>query len=1103
MNDVNHCRFLLGTLALCLLASGAEAATRRVCASGCDYTNLQAAIDAAAPGDTILLRAGETYVGHYWLKRKTGTADITIRSDADASRLPAQGVRLVPSGRSGANTDLSALPRLIGRGSTYRTTPIFRAEASAHNYRLQFLNIDGAKQEGYEQLIEIGNNTTQTSASMAPHHIVLDRVYIHGHPNQGQKRCLALNSAYTDVVNSYIADCKSYGVDSQAIASFNAPGPLRIENNYIEGAAENIMFGGSDPRIPNLVPSDITIRRNHITKNLAWRNPILRTPGSPRAVASSASGTLASGTHYFKVEAVIYSASAWLNSLPSTEVSVTLTSNQKAATVSWAAVPGAGKYRVYHGRTAGGEGSYMETSGPSTTLTYTGSGQKSGKPHTKASFWNVKNLIELKNAQRVLIEGNVIEYAWKASQTGYAIVLTPRNQDETAPWSVVRDVTIRYNTVRHVNGGLNILGHDYSSTTGSGHATNFKIQHNLFADVGGQWGGGAFFLVMTEGPSNVTLDHNTIFQTSNLVVIDNGKSTGFVFTNNMAPHNTYGVIGSGVGMGTAALEGYFPDAVFRKNVLAGGKASLYPPDNFFPSVETFHAQFVNYAAGDYRLVSTSPYIGAGTDGLNLGADLTTLSRVQQSTGAPPPSGNTPPTAKAGGPYSGHTGSAITVDGRGSSDPGGTIASYRWTWGDGSAAGSGATASHTYTKAGTFTVTLTVTDNGGATGTATTTATVTSPTQPPPPTTAKDIVLTAANVSILRGDWQRVSSTGSPAGLALRSVEKGWWKTDSALANPKSYFEATFQPAANTPYRVWLRLKAPSKSDDSVWVQFTGSVDAQNKRLWRVGTTGALPVVLEECDGCGVSGWGWQDGAPWITTPSIVRFSSNAPQTIRVQTREDGVTIDEIVLSPSTFMTTAPGAPSNDGTILPGTTITLAPRTVVLRAADAVRAGTWTIESDSTAAGGQRVASADKGAAIVDPALASPGSYAQFSFAAVGNVKYRVWFRMAAAGNSKASDSVWVQYDDLVSGKYKIGGTSGIPIAREACSGCAISGWGWTDGAWWVGTPGVVSFGRTGVQTLRIQNRDDGARIDQIVISPSDYLNAAPGAKNNDTAIVSQ
>ncbi|WP_067196927.1 PKD domain-containing protein [Microbacterium sp. XT11] len=69
---------------------------------------------------------------------------------------------------------------------------------------------------------------------------------------------------------------------------------------------------------------------------------------------------------------------------------------------------------------------------------------------------------------------------------------------------------------------------------------------------------------------------------------------------------------------------------------------------------------------------------------------------------------------------------VSVDGAGSSDADGTVASYAWDWGDGSAAGSGVTASHTYAAAGTYTVTLTVTDDKGATGTKTAQVVVTDP-----------------------------------------------------------------------------------------------------------------------------------------------------------------------------------------------------------------------------------------------------------------------------------------------------------------------------------------------------------------------------------------
>ena len=52
----------------------------------------------------------------------------------------------------------------------------------------------------------------------------------------------------------------------------------------------------------------------------------------------------------------------------------------------------------------------------------------------RGSKWQVKNAFELKNARRVLVEGNVFEHVWAGAQTGYAIVFTPRNQGGRAPY---------------------------------------------------------------------------------------------------------------------------------------------------------------------------------------------------------------------------------------------------------------------------------------------------------------------------------------------------------------------------------------------------------------------------------------------------------------------------------------------------------------------------------------------------------------------------------------------------------------------------------------------------------------------------------------------
>ena len=242
---------------------------------------------------------------------------------------------------------------------------------------------------------------------------------------------------------------------------------------------------------------------------------------------------------------------------------------------------------------------------------------------------------------------------------------------------------------------------------------------------------------------------------------------------------------------------------------------------------TFYAQFANYSAQNYALVSGSPYIGRATDGKNIGVDLAALTLARKSSGGGTTT-NAAPSASPGGPYSGRPGTAISFNGSGSRDPDGSIASYRWDWGDGTSAGSGATPSHTFASSGTFTVRLTVTDNAGATGTATTTASI----QAPSTTGAGDIVLTAADVTVIRGNWARISSTSGAGGQLMSSTNNGFTQYNVPAAAPASYFEAPFMAAANTNYQVWLRLRAPSgsKYDDSVWVQFTGAVSSQRRSV---------------------------------------------------------------------------------------------------------------------------------------------------------------------------------------------------------------------------------------------------------------------------------
>jgi hypothetical protein len=476
-------------------------------------SNLQTALDQARPGDTLTLEPGATFVGPFTLPRKKGVGWITVRSAA-LDRLPPSGARVEPS-------HARSMPALEAERG-----PVLRAAPGAHHYRLIGLEIRPARGAFITDLVQFGGHGGQTKTN-TPAHLALDRCYIHGDPEVGGRRGLALNSRSTDVEGCHFADFKERDADSQAIAGWNGPGPFRIINNYLEAAGENVMFGGADPSVVGLVPSDIEIRDNHFAKPLAWR-----------------------------------------------------------------------------------------TTDPS-------------------KGWSVKNLFELKNARRVVVERNLFENNWVASQNGFAVLFTVRNQDGKAPWSVVEDVTFAHNVVRRSASGISILGRDDNYP--SKRTQRIRIEHNLFEDIGGSGlGGGGVLLQLIGGAGDVVFDHNTAFHTSNVIMVEGAPHERFVFSNNIVQQNEYGIIGTGTGPGLPTLAKYFPNAVVKGNAFIGGTAAAYPPNNFFPATLK-EVGFAQRAQGWPRLGGSSRYRRAATDGGDVGARIEKLkpSPLAGTAGMPP------------------------------------------------------------------------------------------------------------------------------------------------------------------------------------------------------------------------------------------------------------------------------------------------------------------------------------------------------------------------------------------------------------------------------------------------------------------------------------
>lgn len=474
--------------------------------------SLQQALNAARPGDTLSLAAGATFLGPFTLPKKQGAGWIVVRSAAEG-HLPPPGTRVGPS-------QARFMPKLEAD-----VDPVVTAAPGAHHYRLIGLEIRPRRGVFLHDLVRLGGEH-ERRPDAAPAHIAIDRCYLHGDADRGARRGLAMNSRCTDVLDSYFADFKEVGADSQAIAGWNGPGPFRIVNNYLEAAGENLMFGGADPAVPGLVPSDIEIRRNHFRKPLAWKTP---------------------------------------------------------------------------------------------------------SPEGKA--WSVKNLFELKNARRVLVEGNLFENNWVSGQSGFAILMTVRNQNGGAAWSVVEDVAFMNNVVRHSASGMYILGRD--DNWPSELAKRILVRNNLFDDIGGaDWGGGGILLQLIGGAADVVIDHNTAFHSHNIVMAEGVPHPRFVFSNNIVQHNQYGIIGTGTGPGLATLSTYFPGAAITGNAIVGGSAESYPPSNFFPA-RLADVGFAREAHASPRLAAGSPYRHAATDGTDVGVDVDALESAGKQVPAPP------------------------------------------------------------------------------------------------------------------------------------------------------------------------------------------------------------------------------------------------------------------------------------------------------------------------------------------------------------------------------------------------------------------------------------------------------------------------------------
>lgn len=476
--------------------------------------DLQAALANAVGGDSLVLSG--TFTGNYTLPSRPCGSWITI---ASAGTIPPAGTRVTPASAAGfakivtpntARALQTAQPTCGWRvvGVEIAATANAGIPNTSLNYGIVWLGDGGWT----------GGGETQTSLAKVPQNIIIDRVYLHGAPTTNSTRCLKLDSGNTIIRDSWLGDCHALGSDSQAILGCNGPGPFLIENNQLEGAGENVMFGGCDPAAPELVPSDITFRRNHVRKDPSWKG-----------------------------------------------------------------------------------------------------------------VWTIKNPFELKDARRVLIEGNVFENSWVAAQLGMAIVI--KSSTETCgacTWEGTKDVTVRWNVFKNAHRGLNIQAIDGSSAgTTASHTERVTVEQNVFTGIGTSNGiapSDGWLMLLTHDLKDISISHNTLignapgYGLAAYFTYSGGAAQRIAINDNVFAGQSYYALASDGGLHTSALTAFAGTSwSFARNVVAQVDGQFAGAN---PSASTFLASVGAIGlASDGSLSTSSPYRASA-----VGVDMAELGR---------------------------------------------------------------------------------------------------------------------------------------------------------------------------------------------------------------------------------------------------------------------------------------------------------------------------------------------------------------------------------------------------------------------------------------------------------------------------------------------
>ena len=258
-----------------------------------------------------------------------------------------------------------------------------------------------------------------------------------------------------------------------------------------------------------------------------------------------------------------------------------------------------------------------------------------------------KNLIELKDGRRITVRGNYARRNWQGGQDGFGFLSTMATNGACS-FCEMRDVLWENNILEDVGAGWQVTGYQYGSAPGAGAAVGLTFRNNLIVTDKAAWGGNGRPFFLSNEPTDVTIDHNTVIHTGNsflygalgkkwpyqdpplLAAIPAGPTHGLVFTNNLTLNGTYGIIAENVG---TPIETLFPGAVIAGNVIGGATTKDLARYDAFKgtgaanrglALADFQALFTDYAGHHYCPITH----GAGADCATLPFPLRALIPAQ-------------------------------------------------------------------------------------------------------------------------------------------------------------------------------------------------------------------------------------------------------------------------------------------------------------------------------------------------------------------------------------------------------------------------------------------------------------------------------------------